>query len=527
MSKPVKLATAISVLALVASAPALAQTPKKGGILNYAVVAELPTTDCHAATTFAMVHPVAPQYSTLLRIAGPHDKSRIEGDVAESWEKSADGLTFTFKLRKGVKFHDGTDMTSADIKATYDRIRNPPEGVVSVRKALHSAIKDIETPDAHTVIFKLAQVDASIDLQFASPYNCIYSVAELAKDSQFPAKTVMGTGAFQFVEYVKGSHWMAKRFDQYFIKDRPYLDGFKAFMVKGAVVVAGLQGGQFDAEFRGRSPAERDTLVKAMGDKVTVTEGPWITNINLYVNTERKPFDDVRVRQALTLAIDRWGGSESLGKISLIKGVSGTFRPGATWSLPTEELEKIPGFGRDIEKSRAEARRLLKEAGQENLKFKLLNRQLGQPFQPAGIFVVDQWRRIGVTVENQEIETTPYFQAIESGNFDVGVNNISDFADDPSAQFNTLLSKKVSSIGYSRHSDVKLDELFSQQAREVDAKKRLAIVNEFERHVLTQAYAFPVLWYQRIVVNNAKVKGWELPPSHFTGQTLVDIWLDQ
>ena len=225
--------------------------------------------------------------------------------------------------------------------------------------------------------------------------------------------------------------------------------------------------------------------------------------------------------------IDRWGGGVSLGKISLIKDVSGLFRPGAPWALKGAELEAIPGFGRDIEKSRTEARRLLKEAGQENLKFKLLNRQLGQPFQPAGIFAVDQWRRIGVQVENTEIETSPYFQAIESGNFDVAVNNISDFADDPSAQFNTQLSKKYSVSSYSRHNDDKLDKLFVDQAREIDPVKRKAMVNEFERHALTQAYSFPVLWYQRIVVNNAKVKGWDLPPSHFTGQTLVDVWLDQ
>ena len=527
MRRTMKISLGLALAATLSVTTAQAQTPKKGGILNFGVVAELPTTDCHAATTFAMVHPVAPQYSTLLKIVGPHDKSRIEGDLAESWEASKDGLSYVFKLRRGVKFHDGSDFTSADIKATYDRIRNPPEGVVSVRKALHGAIDTIETPDAHTVVFTMKQVDMSIDLQFASPFNCVYSAAELAKDQQYPAKTVMGTGAFQFVEYVKGSHWSAKRFDGYFMKDRPYLDGYKALMVKGAVVVAGIQGGQFDAEFRGRSPAERDQLVQSMGDKVTVTEGPWITNIQLYVNTERKPFDDIRVRQALSLAIDRWGGSASMGKISLLKGVSGTFRPGAKWSLPKEELVKMPGFGADIEKSRAEARRLLKEAGQENLKFKLLNRQLGQPFQPAGIFVVDQWRRIGVQVEHLEIETSPYFKSIQSGEFDVAVNNISDFADDPSAQFNTLLSKNAGSIAYSRHSDGKLDDLFVRQASEVDPLKRMALVNEFERHALTQAYAFPVLWYQRIVVNSSKVKGWDLPPSHFTGQTLVDVWLDQ
>ena len=154
----------------------------------------------------------------------------------------------------------------------------------------------------------------------------------------------MGTGAFKFVEYVKGSHWRAVRFDQYFRKDRPYLDGYKAYFVRSNTVVSGLRGGQYDAEFRGRTPQERDQLVEAMKDKVTVQEGPWVTNILLTFNTERKPFDDVRVRRALTLAIDRWGGSEALGKVSLIKGVSGTFRPGAEWSLPKERAREDAGL---------------------------------------------------------------------------------------------------------------------------------------------------------------------------------------
>ncbi|MBS0244862.1 MAG: ABC transporter substrate-binding protein, partial [Proteobacteria bacterium] len=353
---------------------ALAQAPKRGGILNYAVVAEPPTTDCHETGTFAMVHPVAPQYSTLLKFSGPYDNEKIVGDLAESWEVSKDGLTYTFKLRKGVKFHDGSDFSSADIKATYDRIVNPPPGVVSYRKAVYQDIASIETPDPSTVVFKMKRVNASMEIHFASPFNCVYSAAKLAKDPTYPAKEVMGTGAFQFVEYVKGSHWIAKRFDQYFLKDRPYLDGIKAYFVKSSAVVPGMRGGQFDAEFRGRTPAERDQLVNAMKDQVTVQEGPWVTNILLTFNTEHKPFDDPRVRRALSLAIDRWGGSASLGKVSLIKGVSGVFRPGASWSLPKEELEKVPGFWPDIEKSRAEAKRLLAEAGVTNLKVKMLNR---------------------------------------------------------------------------------------------------------------------------------------------------------
>jgi peptide/nickel transport system substrate-binding protein len=516
----------LAALGLLAS-PTLAQAPKKGGELKFAVVAEPPTTDCHSTTTFAMIHPVAPQYSTLLEFVGPHDKLETKGDLAESWEMSKDGLTFTFKLRKGVKFHDGSDFTSADVKASYERIVNPPQGVVSTRKAVHQAIGSIETPDPHTVVFKLKYVDASMLLHFASPYNCIYSAAKLAKDPTYPSKEVMGTGAFQFVENVKGSHWKAKKFEGYYRKDQVHINGYTAYFVKSANVVPGMQGGQFDAEFRGRTPKERDQLVQAMGDKVVVKEGPWITNIQLALNTERKPFDDIRVRRAITLGLDRWGGGESLGKISLIKGVSGVFRPGAPWSLPVAELEKMPGFWRDINKSRDEARRLLKEAGVTNLKINLLNRQLGEPFTPAGIYFVDQMKRIGIEVDHKILETKLYFDAQDKGDFDVVVTNVSDFIDDPNAQFNTLLSLKKSGAPYSRHNDKKVDDLYDKQSATVDAKERLKLVNELERYLLEQAYSVPLLWYQRIVVNHRKVKGWELQPSHFTGQKLVGIWLDE
>jgi ABC-type transport system substrate-binding protein len=114
-----------------------------------------------------------------------------------------------------------------------------------------------------------------------------------------------------------------------------------------------------------------------------------------------------------------------------------------------------------------------------------------------------------------------------NGNFDVAVQNISDFADDPNAQFNTLLSTKASSIAYSRHTDTRIDDLYKKQSGTVDPVERMKIVNELERYTLEKAYNIPLLWYQRIVVNHKKVKGWELPPSHFAGQTLVDVWLDQ
>ena len=131
---------------------------------------------------------------------------------------------------------------------------------------------------------------------------------------------------------------------------------------------------------------------------------------------------------------------------------------------------------------------------------------------PAGIYAVDQWRRIGVETEHVPLETKLWYAAMESGEFDVVVQNISDFADDPTAQFNTLPSKHAAAIAYSRHSDDKLDELFNRQSQIVDPQERLKVVNAFERYAMTMAYNIPSLWYQRIVVNNKKVKGWDLTP---------------
>ena len=142
---------------LIAAAPGIlpAEAAKRGGMLSFAVVAEPPNYDCHANTTFGVLHPVAPHYSTLLKYMGDWKDMRIAPDAAESWSSTPDGLTFTFKLRQNVKFHDGSPMTSADVKATYDRIISPPEGVVSARRALYEDISAVETPDPYTIVFRL------------------------------------------------------------------------------------------------------------------------------------------------------------------------------------------------------------------------------------------------------------------------------------------------------------------------------------------------------------------------------------
>src|SRR6476660_9627701 len=468
-------------------ARAQAQTPKSGGTLVFAISAETPQYDNHGSDTYATLHFAAPFYSTLLRFN--LDKfPEVQGDLADKWEVAPDLMTYTFKLHPGVKFHDGADLTSADVKASYDRLRNPPQGVVSTRKATFADIGTIETPDPLTVIFKMKAVNASMLEHFASPWNFIYAAKDLAADPNGPKTKINGTGPFTFVEHVKGSYVTGKRNDNYFKQGLPYLDGFKGvFTLQPAAMLNAIQGGQVLAEFRGISPAERDRLVQAMGDRIRIEESSWTLNLLVCFNTEKKPFDDVRVRKALLMAIDRWGGSQGLSRISTLRSVGGVIRPGSPFATPEAELVKLPGFAKDIKASREEARKLLKEAGQENLKFVLWNRNLAMPYTPAGIFLVDQWRQIGVEVEHKQSDTGAYLATMNAGNHDVAIDFTNLFMDDTSLGLSKFLSVTRSPKNRSRSKDEILDKLYDEHIRERNVEKRKTLIRAFEKRMYEQA----------------------------------------
>lgn len=516
-------------MAVTFSVPGMgAETPKRGGTLNFAVSAEPPNYDCHANTSFAFIHPVRPHYSTLLTF-DPEAYPKIVGDLAESWTIAGDGLTYTFKLKKGVKFHDGSTLTSEDVKASYDRIRNPQGGAKSLRQAAYVDIASIETPDPLTVVFKLGKRNASIFASLASPWDCIYSAAKLKQDPRWPERNIMGTGPFTFVEHVAGSHWTGKRFDQYFDKGKPYLDGFRAVFIKGAPMVNALASGQVLAEFRGHSPADRDRIVQALGDKAVVQESPWVCSLVVSFNTKKKPFDDARVRRALSLAIDRWAGSQALSKIALVRDVGGLLRPGYELAASENELSSYPGFSKDINASRAQAKKLLQEAGQSNLSFTLTNRNIKMPYEPVGVFLIDQWRQIGLNVKHEQLETRLYLAAQQKGNptYDAALDFNCDFMDEPNLQLIKYISDDKSSINYAGYIDRKLDELYEKQSGELDNKKRYAVLREVEKYELEQAYIVPTIWWHRIIVHDRRLKGWKITPSHYLNQDLATVWLDQ
>jgi peptide/nickel transport system substrate-binding protein len=505
-----------------------AEQPRSGDELHFAVADAPPSFDGHRETTFAMLHPLAPHYSTLLRF-DQDDFPKIAGDLAESWS-TPDAQTVILKLRNGVLFHDGSLLTPRDVQATFERIINPPAGVASARRASFAAVDRIEVPDSSTITFKLKQPSASFMTNLASPWNFIYKAETLAQDARWPERNVMGTGPFRFVEYVPGSHWVARRHEDYFIKGRPYIDGYRGIIVRDtAARVNAVRSGQALIEFRGFSPEERDTLQRAIGDRLTVQTSPWTTSLSLVFNTEKRPFNDTRVRRALSLALDRWGGSPVLSRISVMGPVGGAIRPGSEFATPEKDLVKLADFGKDVKAAQQEARQLLKAAGAEGATFTLKNRNIKEPYEAGAVFVIDQWRQVGLTVAHEPLESGAWLNDLRAGNYDASVDFASDFIDEPDIQLQKFVSAGENNpINYGRYTDRSLDDLYERQARTTDQQQRLSLVRQFEKRVLDeQAYQFHILWWQRIVPHWQRMRGWKITPSHYVNQDLRDVWLAQ
>jgi peptide/nickel transport system substrate-binding protein len=502
-----------------------ADAPRRGGVLLCAIAADAPSLDPHQESTFATIEVVAPLYSTLLQI-DPQNYPKVIGDLATEWKISPDGLTYTFKIHPGVRFHDGSPLTAADVKASYDKIIAPPPGVRSVRKTAYSALAAVEAPDATTVVFKLKFPSASLLENLASPHNVIYPKKYLDKDPNYFKAHAIGSGPFKFKSWTRGSTFEGERNPDYFVKDRPYLDGYKFFVSpETSVRAAALRSGRAWIEFRTMPAAEVEAIKRTLGDKAVVHDRPATGLFGIAMNQTVKPFTDVRVRRALTLAIDRPTASRVLSPLASLRDIGGLMRPGTDFALAATELLAFPGFGKDVEKNRAEARRLLAEAGYPNgLKFVLKNRNVRVPYIDFGVFAIQEWRKIGIEAEHRPLETATWFaDGRDTGNFEVIVSGVFGYNDDPDFFLQRYTSGNPNNWG--RFSDPRIDDLYARQARALDPTERKRLVGEIQKIVLDNAYYLPGLWWRRSVVHWAKVKNYVPPPNHYSNQKLQDVWL--
>src|SRR5262249_5358142 len=315
---------------------------------------------------------------------------------------------------------DGTPLTAADVAASWQKIVDPPEGVLSAREGRYIMVDKVETPDPTTVVFRLKFATSAFLPALADPFTWIYQKATLDKNPRWYEKNVVGSGPFKFASYEPGQSIKGARNPDYYHDGQPYLDGFTAvYAPKQAVRIDAIRSDRAAGEFRGLPPSVRDQLQQELGVKIVMPSSAWNCGNLITPNHKRKPFDDVRVRRALTLAIDQWHGAPALSRITNVKTVGGIVFPVSPLAATKEELQQLAGYWPDIEKSRAEAKRLLKDAGAENLSFEMLNRDVDQPYKYIGILAVDEWSKIGVKVTQKFLPTGPWIETMRTNNFAV------------------------------------------------------------------------------------------------------------
>ena len=515
---------------LISALPVDAEAIKKGGILKFVVPDEPPSFDGHKETTFALIHPIAPFYSTLIRAnpdnpAAPND---FVCDLCSEMAKPADGgKSYAYKIRKGVKFHDGSALSAKDVHASFQRIIFPPQGVSSARRAQFNMVESVTATDDETVVFKLKHPSGAFIPSLATPYNFIYSKSKLDADQNWYEKNVMGSGPFVFENREAGALVRGKRNPNYYHEGLPHLDGFEAIFAKTQTLrVQAIRGDQAAAEFRGLPPKSRDDLVAALGKDITVQESDWNCSLLVTPNHKKKPFDDVRVRRALTLAIDRWGGSKDLSKIAIVKAVGGVAFPGHPMAASKAELEKLAGYWPDINKSREEAKRLLQESGVANLKFTLANRGIDQPYTIVGTWLIDQWKQVGMTVDQKVEATGPFFAALDSGNFDVTMDFNCQSIVNPLVDTSKFLPNDGAQYG--KFEDPELIKLHEAMNRTGDEAEQMRLMRAYEKRVLDdEAHNFITLWWYRIIAHRSYMKGWKITPSHYLNQDLSAVWIDK
>ncbi len=520
------LLSVVMLMGLWAAPSAMAQEqPRRGGVLRVALAADPPSLDAHQEQTFAVTQPMSAIYNNLL-VLDPHNYPKVIGDVAKSWKVSGDSLTYTFTLHEGIKFHDGSELTAADVKASWDKVVFPSGGVISPRRGNYQMIKSIEAPDRFTVVFRLHHPSPPFLVSLAHPANFIYPKKHLDTDPHYFKTRTVGTGPFKLKNYVRGSYVEMERNPDYWKKGLPYLDGITYFIITDTSArTTALRSSRVDIELRFLPPVDVNAIKQQLGDKIVVAKIQSIGNFGVTVNAGKKPFDDERVRKALTLAIDRYDAVKTLSSITNLELVGGIMHPDSQWALSQAELEKLPGFGRDHAASLREAKRLLVEAGYPNgFRTVLTNRNIKMPYTDLAVYLISAWKKIGVEAEHKVEETATWSQSRLNRDFELMVDPYgSTTVGDPDEMLDKFVTGQPENWG--RMSDPVVDDLFALQSKEMNEAKRIQLVKQMSKRILEKAWRIEGLWTTRLEVRTARLRNYEPMPSHWNNRRFEDVWL--
>ena len=518
-----------------ALAEANGESPRYGGILLANNWEPIPFYDMHQ-TSFGGVYVItAPAYNGLLA-SSPYDPLALEiiPDLARTWELSDSGATVTFHLAEGVKWHDGQPFSSEDVKWTIERIKDPPQGMVSPRQGVfRGTVASVEAPDPNTVIIKGDGVSPLLVPLFSNGWNAIIPkhISEVDPVNAMMTQ-VVGTGAFRLIEQPSTTLWRYERNPDYFEEDLPYIDQIEYQIIQDAQSqAAALLTKKIyfnDAIFGVNMSPELAQSVADREPELVYNPIATIAVSHFVVNSTRPPFDDIRVRQALSEAIRR----ESFDELSPQGGTPGTGNfPLGPWALPKEVQESLPGYGPDMDARIANAKALLADYESEHgpIDWDSMTIQCSSNLTwscPNGEVAQQHLKRIGITSSLEPLDVTAHRGNEVSGDYFMSTLAAGMDFDDPIDTFGQWF---ITNGGrwYQRRSIPELDEIFNQQKSEGDFETRRALVWEMDQIAINDASYMILQWLQANFVKWNFVKGITATANpRTTNARLKYTWLD-
>jgi ABC-type transport system substrate-binding protein len=506
--------------------------PKHGGVLRMGILNRLPHFDFHQSGTIGSLGAQGCMYDNLIR-HDPRDSGKtIIPDLAHSWEISKDGTTYTFYLRKGVMFSDGAELTADDVKATFDRIAKPPQGVAIPRSILFKSVAEITAPDKYTVQFKLSSPRPSsfIMAAIASGWNGIVRKKTL-EDNNYNLRKVAnipGTGPFRSLRRVENEVWVMEKNKDYWNKGLPYLDGIEFYNLI-----------PFSPELGAAILSNRVDYARIVDPvtarKAKATQGMSTTAFNqsviqaTYMNDKKKPFDDPRVRRAFHLALERHVLVDVTKDVAPMR-VGGFLYPFSEFATPTDQLFKRVGYQEDPTAAVKEATALMAAAG-------LGNGIKGLDFMVRDIASFKLWaqaiqamlkQNLNVECNLRTVVESVWFDDATSGHFDIAIGAVVSTLLDPSDYFNAWY-RPTGPQDYSFWDNPKFNALVDQIDTEFDVTKRKVLIRQAEEIMEQDPPLLPVCWEQINDVWWNYVKGYN-PYDYFGIYDVVreDIfWLDK
>jgi peptide/nickel transport system substrate-binding protein len=487
-------AIVVAIGLLLAAAPAHAQ--KYGGILN-SMLRESPATFSPLeSNTVEPVITSVPTYNNLVVFDPLKEQESIENvipDLAEKWTTTDGGKRLTFTLRRGVKWQDGQPFTSADVKHTLDLVRGVHPTMklrLNPRKAWLWNVKEIQTNGDYEVTLVLGAPQRSLIALLASD---LFPILPAHVDPNVLRLKPMGTGPFRVKEIVPETSILLEKNPDYWVKGRPYLDGIQFTVIKSRPArLAALTVGQMDFSFpNDMSPSSRDQLKQAV-PAIHIQETGLNGWDNLLINTKRPPFDNLKLRQALNLALDRAAFITSIYRGEALKGGALIPPPYGVWGLPPAQVAKLPGYG-DPAKNIAEARKLMEGLGygpSNLLKVTVSTRALDVYVDDA-VWIVAQLKNIYMDPVLEQVETASWFPKVARRDFQLGVNFTAGVVDDPDAVLFENFSCG-SERNYSDYCDEDAQKMMIAQSAESQPAKRLALVHQIDAKLQSDS-ARPIL----------------------------------